>query len=77
MFTATVDYLPDRKYEVIGLVTGVRIISILAKTEFHKALEKMLDEARSLGANGVIGIRSWTTPNGSTCVIGTAIKLLD
>ena len=38
---------------------------ILEKTEFHKALEKMLDEARSLGANG------WT------CVIGTAIKLVD
>ena len=25
---------------------------ILEKTEFHKALERMLDEARSLGANG-------------------------
>ena len=31
MFTATVDYLPDRKYQVLGLVTGVRIISLLAK----------------------------------------------
>ena len=43
MFTATVEFLPDRKYRVLGLVSGTRFISFLAKTEFHKALEKIVD----------------------------------
>lgn len=77
MFMATVDYLPDRKYRVLGLVSGARIISILAKTEFKKALDKVVDEAQTLGADGIIGIRVYTSPNGSTSVIGTAIKFLD
>lgn len=77
MFVATVDYLPNRKYEILGIVTGNRIISILSKTEFNKALEKVIDEAKSMGATGVIGIRVYSTPNGSTSVVGTAIKFLD
>ena len=63
MFVATVDFLPDRKYKVLGITSGNRIVSFLSKTEFNKALEKCIEEARSMGA--------------STCVIGTAIKFLD
>ncbi len=77
MFVATVDFLPDRKYKVLGITSGNRIVSFLSKTEFNKALEKCIEEARSMGADGLIGIRVFTTSNGSTCVIGTAIKFLD
>lgn len=77
MFIATVEFLPDRKYRVLGLVSGTRFISFLAKTEFHKALEKIVDEARTMGADGIIGLRVYTTANNSTAVIGTAIKFLD
>ena len=77
MFVATVDYLPNRKYKVLGIASGNRIISILSKTEFDKALNKCIDEARDMGGDGLIGVRVFTTSNGSTCVIGTAIKFLD
>ena len=77
MFVATVDYIPDRKYKVLGITAGNRIVSILSKTEFNKALDKCIEEAKSMGADGIIGVRVFTTSNGSTCVIGTAIKFLD
>lgn len=46
MFVATVDYLPDKKYIVLGIVSGNRIASFLSKTEFNKALEKCIEEAK-------------------------------
>lgn len=30
-----------------------------------------------MGADGLIGVRVFTTQNGSTCVVGTAIKFTD
>ncbi len=77
MLVATVDYIPNRKYEILGVVTGNRIISVFSKTEVNKAIDKLVEEAKSLGASGVIGLKPYTTSNGSTCVIGTAIKFLD
>ena len=76
MLVATVDYIPNRKYEILGVVTGNRI-SVFSKTEVNKAIDKLVEEAKSLGASGVIGLKPYTTSNGSTCVIGTAIKFLD
>lgn len=50
MLVATVDYIPNRKYEIIGVVTGNRIISVFSKTEVNKAIDKLVEEAKSLGA---------------------------
>lgn len=74
---ATVDYIPNRKYEILDVVFGNRIVSIFSKTEASKAVKKMIEDAQQMGADGVIGIRINTSPNGSTTVIGTAIKFID
>lgn len=76
MFTSTTDYIPDRKYEIIGTVTGTRFMSMLSSTEVTKAIAKLIDEAKEMGADGVIGIKPYTTANRSTGVIGTAIKFI-
>lgn len=77
MLVATVDYIPNREYKILGIVTGNRTISIFAKTEAKKAMNKMIDDAKSIGADAIIGVRINTSANGSTFVIGTAIKFMD
>lgn len=77
MLVSTTDFIPDRKYEIIGLVTGVRFMSFLAKTELSKAIDKLIEEAQSMHADAIVGLRPYTTPNGSTGVIGTAVKFID
>ncbi|MGL4950705.1 MAG: heavy metal-binding domain-containing protein [Mycoplasma sp.] len=76
MLLSTTDTIPNKQYEILGVVTGNRIISIMSKTEITKAMEKMKEEARSMGADAVIGIKPYTTANNSTGVIGTAIKYI-
>ena len=77
MLVATVDYIPDRKYDIIGMVSGNRLVSLFSKTEINKAVDKLVEEAKAMGADAIIGLRPYTTKNGSTCVIGTAIKFKD
>lgn len=76
MIVTTTDLIPDQKYQIIGIVTGVRAMSLLAKTELSKAIGKLVEEAQSMGADAVVAVKPYTTPNGSTGVIGTAVKFI-
>ncbi|MGL4183883.1 MAG: heavy metal-binding domain-containing protein [Metamycoplasmataceae bacterium] len=76
MILTTTDLIPEKKYEIIGLIFGNRTISIFNKTEMEKAINKLKDEAIKLSADAVVGIRPYTASNGSTCIIGTAVKFV-
>lgn len=76
MIVTTTDLIPGKEYEIINLVYGNRTMSFLSKTELSKAVEKMTSDAKLLGADAVVGVKPYTTPNGGTCVIGTAVKFI-
>ena len=72
------DTLPNKKYEIIGIVVGKSLFKIFSKNDVHNAIRKMCKEARDKNADGVIGIKITTSSStGSIVVIGTAIKLIN
>lgn len=77
ILVSTVNYIPNRQYQILGIVVGNRAASIFSKTEAQKAIDKMVSDATQMGADGVIGIRINTSAKGSTTVIGTAIKFIN
>lgn len=77
MFTSTTDYIPDRKYEIIGIVTNPNFVTVFSKIiDPTVAIEKLVEEATKMKADGIIGIKPYTAANGATGVIGTAIKFI-
>lgn len=76
MITTTTDIIPGYTYEIINVIFSTRYISIFSKTEGEKALSKLIDEASYVGANAIVGIKAYTTSSGSTCLMGTAVKLI-
>lgn len=76
MITTTTDIIPGYTYKIINVIFSTRIISIFSKTEGEKALSKLIDEAKYVGAEAIVGIKAYTTANGSTCLMGTAVKLI-
>ena len=101
MFLSTIDNIPNKKYEVLGLVKGeivqsrhigrdlmagvrnivggeVKSYTDMIRESRKVATERMIEEAKSLGADGIIGLRygSSTVVQGASEVIayGTAIK---
>lgn len=103
MLVASVDYLPGRNYEVLGLVRGniaysrhigrdlmaglkniaggeIKSYTELVDDARRIAEQRMEDEARALGADGVIGMRFMgdTVAEGTIEVVayGTAIRFI-
>lgn len=76
MIITTTENIPGRQYEILGIVIGNRTISLLSKTELSKAIDKMSEEASFMGADAVVAVKPYTTANGSTSVIGTAVKFI-
>ncbi|MGL5522211.1 MAG: heavy metal-binding domain-containing protein [Metamycoplasmataceae bacterium] len=76
MILTTTDLIPGKQYEIIGIIFGNRTISLFNKTEMEKAISKLEDQAAKLKADAVVGIRPYTAANGSTCIIGTAVKFI-
>lgn len=76
MIITTTDLIPNKEYEILGVVFGNRLVSVTSKTEGEKAIKKMKSEAKDLNADAIVGVRSYTTKNGSTCFYGTAVKFI-
>ncbi len=70
MFLATVDYIPNRKYKVLGIVIGSNV-------NISEAINSLGIQAKLMEANGIIGFRMHKSDDGSLTIFGTAIKLLD
>lgn len=76
MLVVTTENIPGKSYAVLGLVSSNRTMSIFAKTEIAKAEIKLVDEARSMGADAIVCVRIFTTPNAGTAMYGTAVKFI-
>lgn len=76
MLLTTTENIPNKKYEIIGIVIGNRLMSFTSKTGGEKALAKLAEEAERIGADAVIAIKPDTTATGSQSYIGTAIKFI-
>ena len=74
MLVTTTENIPGKSYEVIGTVYSNRTMSFFAKTEIVKAEAKMIDEAKTLGADAIVCVRVFATANGGTGIFGTAVK---
>lgn len=56
MFTSTTDYIPDRKYEIIGIVTNPNFVTVFSKIiDPTVAIEKLVEEATKMKADGILG----------------------
>ncbi len=73
---STTDTIPNKKYEIMGLVMGNRLTWLTSKGAASTALSRLEEEAIEMGADAVIGIRPDTTSTGSQCYLGTAIKFV-
>lgn len=76
MILTTTEQIPGKKIEIMGVVLGNRLVSFMSKTEATKALAKIEEEAKGMGADAVVALKPYTTSNGSTCFIGTAVKFV-
>ncbi len=76
MILTTTENIPGKKYEIIGIVSENRTFSILAKTEIGKVTVKLEAEAEKMGADAVVAIKVFSTSNGGTSLIGTAVKFV-
>ncbi len=74
MLVTSTENIPGKTYTIIGLVTSNRSMSIFAKTEMAKAEAKMISQAETIGADAIVCVRIFATPNGGTGVYGTAVK---
>ncbi len=74
MLVTTTEQIPGKTYQIIGTVYSNRTMSLFAKTEIAKAEAKMIEEAKTLGADAIVCIRIFTTANGGTGIFGTAVK---
>jgi uncharacterized protein YbjQ (UPF0145 family) len=74
MLVTTTENIPGKSYEIIGTVYSNRTMSLFAKTEIAKAEAKMIEEAKSQGADAIVCVRIFTTANGGTGIFGTAVK---
>lgn len=72
----TTDTIPNKKYEIIGLVMGNHLTWFSSKGASSSALARLEAEAIEMGANAVIGIKPDTTSTGSQCYLGTAVKFI-
>lgn len=73
----TTDHIPHRKYEILGLVMGNRLLWWTTKGASRTALERLKEAAIDMGADAVIGIKPDKSFTRSQCYIGTAIKFID
>ncbi|MGL4343303.1 MAG: heavy metal-binding domain-containing protein [Metamycoplasmataceae bacterium] len=76
MIITTTENIPGKKYQIIGFINANRTMSIFSKTEIEKAHNKLKENAREIGADAVVSVRIFTTPNGSTSIYGTAVKYI-
>ncbi|MDK2819928.1 MAG: selenium-binding protein [Mycoplasmataceae bacterium] len=74
MIVTTTDNIPGKTYEIISFISSNRTMSIFAKTEIDKVKNKLIDEASAMGADAIVGVRIFATPNGGTAMYGTAVK---
>lgn len=66
LLVATVDYIPNRKYKILGVVDGTAFTT-------NRTIKKMISKAEKIEADAIIGLR----PYGTGVIVGTAIKFLD
>lgn len=74
MFLANVDSIPDRKYEILGMVTQTTFTNGFEGAVLEDAFKKMMGEVAYMGGNGIIGIKIHCANNGSCLIVGTAIR---
>lgn len=85
--TSTTETIQDRKFEVIGVVFSSGSLTklddataadreALVKIELDKSIMSLVEQAKSLKADGVIGIRPYTNSVNLPGAIGTAIKFI-
>ena len=72
----TTDTIPNKQYEIIGLVMGNRLTWLTSKGAASTAISRLEEEAIEMGADAVVGIKPDTTATGSQCYIGTAVKFI-
>lgn len=70
----TTENIPGIEYEIIGICIGNKLTWIRSKKASFGALEHLREEAENMNADAVVAIRPDTTPTGSQCYIGTAVR---
>lgn len=78
----SIDYIPGAQIEAIGLVRGdTRGYGDLIKDERGIAINMMINEAKALGADAIVGVRFETTVyqelSAQVLAYGTAVKIKD
>lgn len=76
MIVTTNENIPGRNYEIISFVCANRTFSVFAKTEINKVKDKLIEEAKQIGADAIVSVRVFSTPIGGTAMYGTAVKFI-
>lgn len=76
MIVTTNENIPGRNYEIISFVCANRTFSVFAKTEINKVKDKLIEEAKQIGADAIVSVRVFSTPTGGTAIYGTAVKFI-
>lgn len=83
MIVTTSDYIPNKNYELIGLVTTI-VYTNSVDDYFNKVAEKIKNKAAELHADAVIGFRAslvfekeLNTKTIYQTAYGTAVKFID
>lgn len=84
--TSTTDTIQDKKFEIIGVVFSSGSLAkldetkldreSLVKIELDKSILTLIEQAKALKADGVIGIKPYTNSVNLPGAIGTAIKFI-
>lgn len=84
--TSTTDTIQDKKFEIIGVVFSSGSLTkldetkldreSLVKIELDKSILTLIEQAKALKADGVIGIKPYTNSVNLPGAIGTAIKFI-
>jgi uncharacterized protein YbjQ (UPF0145 family) len=77
MITTSIENIPGKKYKVVGFVYGTTHILILSDKDIFKLTLKIIDQAKAIKADAVVGIRVFTTSNNGAGMYGTAVKFIE
>lgn len=77
MLLSTLAVVPGRSYEVRGFVFAEATIGSIGGGNTQKMVRKLIEQATSFGADGIVDIRTVLAGDHGHCVMtGTAVRFL-
>lgn len=76
MIVTTNENIPGRNYEIISFVCANRRFGMFTKKKIYKVKDKLIKEAKQIGAYAIVSVRVFSTPIGGTAMYGTAVKFI-